>query len=285
MTTRTANDPSYQWTPEEIEARLGSSTIVFPRTRPLEAADVAKMREHGITRIEVCALGTPGHLDIHDRAKMSEIMSECESQGVSVVSVHCPGFLFTSENEDNRKHAVAEGVVAAKVSEEMGAGVMVCHFRTDEQSEKSVVEMLDQLEGTSIKLAIENGQDLADYTDFVDKIGSDRFGIVVDIGHTRDEDDINPFIKKDRARETMAQCGKRLIHLHLHDWVDRDHFSPLDGSIQWAEVFAALKDIDYPGWLMFEAAYPPGQRGEVSPDYVLGKVAEFPRAFVDRYVN
>ena len=279
----TSPDTSYQWTKQEIEDRLGCSTIVFPRDRLLQVEDIAKMREVGITRIEVCGLGNPGHLDIYNQAHIKEIVSECEDQGVSIVSIHSPGFLYNSDNEDNRKKAVDDGVVAAKLAEEMGAGVMVCHFQTEDQSEKSVVEMLDRLEGHSIKLAIENGRDLADYTAFVDKIGSDRFGMIVDIGHTRDDDDVNPFIKEDRARETMAQCDKRLIHLHLHDWVNGDHFSPLDGSIQWAEIFAAFNDIDYQGVLMFEAAYPPGEPRELSPDYVLGKVASFPQTFVERF--
>ena len=280
-----SRDPSYQWTTQEIKERLGCSTIVFPRDRLLQAEDIAKMRDVGITRIEVCGRGNPGHLDIRNQAYVREIVSECEGQGVSIVSVHSPGFLYNSDDEGNRKKAVADGVVAAKVADDMGAGVMVCHFNTEDQSEKSVVEMLERLEGHSIKLGIENGRNLADYTAFVDKIGSERFGMVVDIGHTRDEDDVNPFIKKDRARETMAQCGKRLIHLHLHDWVGSDHFSPLDGSIQWAEVFAAFNDIDYQGVLMFEALYPPGEPRELSPDYVLSKVASFPQAFVDRYVR
>ncbi len=242
------------------------------------------MRESGITRIEVCGLGDPGHLDIHDREYISELISECERQGVSIVSVHSPNFLYNSDNEDNRRRAVTEGVLAAKVAEEMGAGVMVCHFVPEEPSEKSVTEMLDHLEGYSIKLGIENGRDLADYAAFVDKIGSDRFGMVVDIGHTRDQDEINPFIKKDRARETMAQCGDRLIHLHLHDWIDGDHCSPLEGSIEWAEVFAAFKDIGYSGHFMFEAVYPPWAR-ENAPDYIVGKVAGFPEGFVERYGN
>ena len=284
MGDTTSRDPSYQWTSQEIEERLGCSTLVFPRDRLLQVDDIAKMREVGITGIEICGLGNPGHLDAHDRAHISQVMSECEKQGVTIPSVHSPGFAYTSEDEDERKNAVVEGVVVAKVGEEMGAGVMVCHFKTDEQSEKSVAEMLDQLQGHSIKLAIENGRDLADYTAFVDKFGSDQFGMVVDIGHTRDEDEVNPFLKEDRARETLAQCGNRLIHVHLHDWVGRDHFAPLDGDIQWAEVFAAFKDIDYQGVFMFEAAYPPGTR-ELSPDYVLGKTASFPQAFVERYVT
>ena len=287
-------DPSSDWTAQEIEQRLGCSTIVFPRDRLLQAEDVAKMRDVGITRIEICASGNPGHLDIHNRAHITEIASQCEQQGVSIESIHSPDFPYNSEVEDYRKKAVAEGVVAARVAEEMGAGVIVCHFDTKEQSEKSITEMLDQLEGHSIKLAIENGLELADYTAFVDKIGSERLGMVVDIGHTRDKDEVNPFTKKSRARENMAQCGERLIHLHLHDWIESlgvtlkgelygDHFAPLDGSIEWAEVFAAFNDIDYKGVLMFEACW--GEKRELSPDYVLGKVASFPQAFVDTYAR
>lgn len=283
-----AKDISYLWSAKEIRDRLGCSSIVFERDHLLRAEEIARLRESGITRIEVCGLGDPGHLDIHNREHISDIISECAVQGVSIVSIHSPNFLYHSDDEGNRKHAVSEGVLAAKVAEEMGAGVMVCHFRPEEQSEKSITEMLDQLEGYSIKLGIENGQNLAEFAAFVDKIASDRFGMVVDIGHTRDQDEINPFTKNDRARQTMAQCGDRLIHLHLHDWVGSDHFSPLDGSIEWGEVFAAFKDIDYSGYFMFEAVYPPmkdGQRGkrEPEPEYVVDKVASFPEAFVERY--
>ena len=59
------------------------------------------------------------------------------------------------------------------------------------------------------------------------------------------------------------------------------YISPLDGGIQRAEVFAVFKEIDYQGPFMFEAADHPETRG-LSPDYVLGKVASFQRAFVER---
>ena len=88
MEDKTHGDPSYLWTAEEIEERLGSSTIVFPRDRLLQAEDIAKMREVGITRIEVCATGNPGHLDIHNRGHVAEVVSECESQGVTIESMH-----------------------------------------------------------------------------------------------------------------------------------------------------------------------------------------------------
>ena len=279
----TPNDASYSWTPQEIQQRLGTSTIVFSRDRRLLSEDIEMIAARGIRHIEICGLGDPGHLDVEDSKFVSFVRKETERNGIKVVSTHSPGYNYTSEDEDHRTAAVAQGVTAARVSEELGAGVMVCHFRPDEPSERSITEMLDQLDNTSIKLAIENGRDLAEYTSFVDRIGSERFGLVVDVGHTRDDDEVNPFIKRDRARETMAQCGQRLIHLHLHDWVDRDHFSPLDGALQWGEVFAAFKDIGYKGYFMFEAAYPPGRRGDIDPPYVLDKVGEFPTEFVKHF--
>ena len=281
----TPNNASHNWTADEIQKRLGTSTIVFSRDRRLLSEDIEMIAARGIKHIEICGLGNPGHLDVEDNKFASFVHKETERNGVKVVSTHSPGYNYTSDDEDNRTAAVAHGVKAARVSEELGAGVMVCHFRPDEPSERSITEMLDQLDNTSIKLAIENGRDLAEYTSFVDRIGSERFGMVVDVGHTRDDDEVNPFIKRDRARETMAQCGQRLIHLHLHDWVDRDHFSPLDGALQWGEVFAAFKDIGYKGYFMFEAAYPPGRRGEGDPPYVLDKVGEFPTEFVKHFAT
>ena len=54
MTDNSQSDSSFDWTAEEIEARLGSSTITFPRDRLLRAEDIEKLRKIGITRIEVC---------------------------------------------------------------------------------------------------------------------------------------------------------------------------------------------------------------------------------------
>jgi sugar phosphate isomerase/epimerase len=280
MTTRTADNLGY--TAQEIRARLAASTAAFDRESPIGAREIAAIREAGITRIEVLGLRAPSHFNYRDRSQVSEIMRETESQGISIVSMHGPGVSYNSDDEAVRKGAVEEALVAARVAEEMGAGVMVCHFGADEQSEKTVIEMLEGLDGSTLKLADENGQELADYMALIDRVGSDRFGMVVDVGHTKDGEGVNPFVDKDRARGTLAQCGSRLIHLHLHDFTDRDHIAPLEGDLQWDEVFAALRDIDYQGLFMFEALFP--ARGpELAPEYVMRKTAEFPEEFVRRY--
>ena len=160
---------------------------------------------------------------------------------------------------------------------------MVCHFGIADESKRTVEDMLEELEGSSIKLANENGENLVDYMALVDGIGSDRFGMVVDVGHTRDEDGVNPFIKPDRARETLAQCGGRLIHLHLHDFLETDHIAPMDGNLQWAEVFGGPERHRLPGASSCSRALFPPERRENRPEYVLGKTAAFPQAFAARY--
>ena len=271
-----------EWTAREIAQRLGVSTVVFKGGPPIGAKEIAAIRDAGITRVEITGIRSPTSFDFRNRAQRSEIMAECRKLGVSITSVHGPRGSYDSEIEDERKGAVAEALVAARVAVELGASVLVCHFGTNGQGEKTVVEMLDQLEGSDLKLAVENGEDLRDFAAIVDRIDCDRFGMVVDIGHTRDPDGVNPFKTPDRARQSMLQCGKRLIHLHLHDSLEHDHVAPLEGKIEWGEIFAAFRKIDYQGVFMFEAAYPAHPR-QPHPEYVLARTAAFPKAFVERY--
>ena len=271
------------YTADEIAERLGATTGAFlDDETPLGARHIAAIRAAGITRIEVCGIGSPKHFDFGNRQQAADVVRECREQGIETVSFHGPTVEYAATDEEERGAAVKEAAAAARVAEEVGASVMVCHFGISEESKRTIVDMLEELEGSAIRLANENGQDLRDYMAVVDEVGSDRFGMVVDVGHTRDEDGVNPFIKPDRARETLAQCGPRLIHLHLHDFLDRDHIAPMDGDLQWAEVFRALKDIDYQGQFMFEALLTP--EGSMDrPEYVLAKTAAFPQAFAARY--
>ena len=273
MDISSAPDSLPRWTSREIEERLEISALKVEKS-VLGAREIAAIREAGIVRIEVYL--HPLQCDYHDPTHVSEIKAECQQQGVSIVSAHGPGLPFGSEDEEERRAAVREGIMATRAAEELGVAIYSGHFDVGEQSEKSVTEILD---GSSLTLTCENlvpNPKISDCIAFVDKIDSDRFGITVDIGHQRDPDGINPFVKKEVARQTMTQCGKRLFHLHLHDFTDTDHKPAFDGNIEWGEVFAALKDIDYKGELMFEVS-------QATADDVLRKTAAFPKTFVERY--
>ena len=297
-----SSEVPYQWTEEEIEERLGISMCAFPALPPHGAREVAAIREAGISRIEIdglsgCNTPTPS-FDFCDRAQRDEILAECRKQGVAITSVHAPGSpapgyggdspVYDTEDADQRQEAVRQAIVYARLAEEMGASILVAHFGVNERSERTVTEVLEQLTDSSLKLTVENVPnvpDLRDYVALVDRVGSEQFGMTVDIGHARDIEGVNPFTKREVARRTMAQCGKRLFHLHLHDFTDGDHIAPFLGRIEWEEVFGAFADTAYAGSYMFEAG--PFRKkyinGDIPPSEVLRRTAAFPATFAERY--
>lgn len=270
-----------RWTSEGIAARLGISTAVYQKSM-LGAQHIAEIRQAGITRVEISSI--PGSFNYHDKLQVAEILRECREQGVAVVAVHGQIKLpYRSEKAEDRELVMQESLTAIRFAEEAGASIFVGHFGYSAHSRGVVTELLDQTDGYRIKLTTENMGAIPSYLPIVDEINSDRFGLTVDIGHPRDSDGINPFVKKEKARQAMAQCGDRLFHVHLHETFDLDqkpdHRPPMhkDGLIKWGEVFAALKEIDYTGELLFEDG-----RGE-NPEEWVQMTAEFPETFIQRY--
>lgn len=270
------------YTAQEINARLGISMAVYQKER-LGARHVAAVRAAGISRIELLMM--PHTFDINDRAQASEVLRECRRQKVAIVSVH--GNLkrrYNDPDEEKRRAATAHLLDEIRFAEEAGAGVLVAHFGTNDQSRKTVTELLEKTRELGIRLTVENMRGgLRPYAAFVDKIGSKRFGMTVDIGHIRDADGVNPLTRQGRAGDVFAQGGRRVWHLHLHETfrvkTKPDHHPPMhpDGIIEWGEVFAALKAINYRGVFLFEDG-----RGE-NPEQWVRLAAAFPKNFVARY--
>ena len=157
---------------DEIAGRLGTTTgVFFGEETPLGAREIAAVRAAGISRIEVCGIGSPRHFDYGNPQQAEDVVRECREQGVEIVSTHGPSVEYAATDEDERAAAVKEAAAAARVAESMGASVMVCHFGVSEESKRTIVDMLEELEGSSIKLANENGVDLRDYMAVVDEVG------------------------------------------------------------------------------------------------------------------
>ncbi len=270
------------YTAQEIAARLGVSMAVYQKER-LGARHIAAIRAAGISRIELLMM--PQTFDLHDCTQVSEVLRECRRQKVTVVSVH--GNLqrkYNDPDEEKRRAAVAHLLDEFRFAEQAGAGILVAHFGTNDQSCKTVTELLEKTGDLRVRLTVENMRgSLRPYAAFVDKIGSKRFGMTVDIGHIRDADGVNPLVEQGRAGEVFTQAGRRVWHLHLHEIFDiktrPDHRPPMhpDGIIEWGEVFAALKAINYRGVFLFEDG-----RGE-EPEQWVRQTASFPKNFVARY--
>jgi len=270
------------YTAEQIASRLGISTAVYQKQR-LGARHIAAIADLGIRFIEVTMI--PGCFEAGDTDQVEEILGECKRQKVSVVSIHGTLQLKYNDPDEQKRLAAAEHLLEEiRFAERAGAKIVVAHFGTNDQSRKTVTELLEKTRDYKSRLTVENMRGgLKPYVAFVDKIGSERFGMTVDIGHLRDSDGVNPMVKKGRAADVLAQGGRRIWHLHLHETFNLktkpDHRAPMhpDGIIEWGEVFTGLKAINYPGIFLFEDG-----RGE-NPLQWTRLAAEFPWNFTARY--
>ncbi len=277
-----AAEASLPYTSEQIASRLGIATAVYQKEK-LGARHIAAIAELGIRFIEVTMI--PGCFDVSDKNQVQDILGECERQKVSIVSIHGTLQLKYNDPDEQKRLAAAEHLLEEiRFAERAGAKIVVAHFGTNDQSRKTVTELLEKTADFRIRLTVENMHGgLKPYAAFVDKIGSERFGMIVDIGHLRDKDGVNPMVKKGRARDVLAEGGRRIWHLHLHETFNLktkpDHRAPMhpDGIIAWGEVFDALKAINYRGVFLFEDG-----RGE-NPQEWIRLAAEFPRNFTARY--
>ncbi|MDP6042356.1 MAG: sugar phosphate isomerase/epimerase family protein [Candidatus Latescibacteria bacterium] len=271
------------WTSEQITERLAISTAVFQNVT-LGESHIAKLSEVGIRRIEISSI--PRSFDYHNSSQVAEIKRACQTHNVQVVSVHGPFTLpYNDPDETVRKQVVADSLTAIRFAAEMGASIYVAHFGFKDHSAKTITELLDATDDLDITLTTENqtAQPFEPYMQIVDAINSNRFGMIIDIGHARDTDGINPFVKHDVARKYLTKCGHRVKHVHLHETFDLtqkpDHRPPLhkSGIIEWGEIFAALKDINYTSDFVFEDG-----RGE-DPDEWIQHTADFPETFTAKY--
>jgi len=270
------------YTAEEIASRLGISTAVYQK-EPLGARHIAAIRELGIRFIEVTML--PERFDASNKDQVEEVLGECKRQKVSIASIHGSLQLKYDDPDEQKRLAAADHLLEEiRFAERAGADIVVAHFGTNDQSRKTATELLEKTRDLRVRLTVENMRGgLKPYAAFVDKIGSERFGLTVDIGHLRDDDAVNPMVKKGRAGEVFAEGGRRIWHLHLHETFNlktkADHRAPMhpDGIIEWGEVFAGLKAINYRGVFLFEDG-----RGE-NPQEWTRLAATFPRNFAGRY--
>lgn len=87
----------------------------------------------------------------------------------------------------------------------------------------------------------------------IQKVGSDKFAVCLDTGH------LNLTVKN--QREFVLKAGDKLKALHIADnrGEKDDHLMPFGGgTIDFAEVVSALREVDYHGMFNLEI---PGERG------------------------
>lgn len=182
-------------------------------------------------------------------------------------TIHPPAWDInvTSENKAIREASFIEYKKAIEFAGMIGADHVVIHpgfcfspvFNkklAQERAKHYIHRLCEVAKPLNVKLVIENvgynGSSLFtqdEFTGFLDSI-DDIAGYLIDIGHAH----LNQWDIPKLIRETKD----RLLAIHIHDnsGAGDEHLPIGEGTIQWGEIFAAMRDISIDCQLILEYA-------------------------------
>src|SRR5438045_3705218 len=123
--------------------------------------------------------------------------------------------------------------------------------RAGKQFAESIKPILDRAESLGINVGVECEPGLfleyvAELREWIDRLGSARFGANLDIGHSQ--------VIGESIPEAVRMLGDRIWNLHVEDIPGRKHYHmiPGEGTLEWDALIAALREIDYQRFLTVE---------------------------------
>ncbi len=243
---------------KQIKDRLSISTYVYKQFRPLCSKTFEELADFGFRRIEI--FESPEQFEFSSKKSMGYIFEECKNAGLEVCAFHAADVSFqeldTSEKRDREVDRCKRQI---DVMLEGGAGIWGSHAKEITFAvEYCLEELLEHTEGTGAVIVLENFarplESVFDRVKFIERINHPNLGLLLDIGHVRNSELKNPMTIPGGPSEVLDMCGKHLRFMHLHGFVDKDHYPPLgEGDlIQWVELFDKLYDTGYEGFFNFE---------------------------------
>lgn len=119
------------------------------------------------------------------------------------------------------------------------------------QFAESIRPIFDRAEALEVDVGIECEPGLyveyvAELREWIDRLGSPRFGANLDIGHS--------VVIGESVREAVTTLAGRIWNMHVEDLPGRKHYHmiPGEGTFDWATLRAALKEIRYDRFLTVE---------------------------------
>jgi len=194
-----------------------------------------------------CCIGLPPSSDlaspdasiradgIRHLGRIADAMRDCGIQRLTGIIYSCwPGTLEgrTGGKDRARRWSIASMKEAMKRAEDLG---LIYH-----------VEVVNRFEQFLLNTAEEA-------TAYVREVGSGNLRILLDTYHMN--------IEERSFKEAIMTAGSLLGHLHIGE---NNRAPPGCGHIPWAEVGAALRAIDFRGWVVMEPFLVPG--GQVGRD-------------------
>jgi D-psicose/D-tagatose/L-ribulose 3-epimerase len=244
---------------------LGASTWIWTSPFGDEALGlVGRAKEFGFDILEI-AVEDP------DLITAARVREAGEQAGVTFTVCGAFGPDRDLSHEDPAVRAI--GIDYVKRCVDLAAELGAPHFVGPMYSAVGKTRMLDPLERDAQRaLAVESLKHVADYaatrnvalaveplnrfeTDLVNTaeqalellelVGSDQLGVLLDTFHMN--------IDEKSLGDAVRLVGDRLLQVHT---CENDRGTPGSGHVQWSELFAALRDIDFTGPLVIESFTP-----------------------------
>jgi sugar phosphate isomerase/epimerase len=243
---------------------IGVATGACP-ARPI--GDVlATLHQAGVAGVE---LGTPPrHFDVWKAGEVDAVGDRLQQLPLRAVSIHAPfGESLDLAHPDprHRQAGIDAALAAARTIKQLGGRIVVAHpsdlarHGADiaarlEASAASLRSVAAGCRRENVQLAIESPLPHLigghpDEFEWLLRHVDDGAGVCLDTGH----------IALGRSwRRFVEVAGDRLVHVHASDNYGQydDHLPPGDGTIDWGEIAATLRQATSGGWMILELQCP-----------------------------
>ena len=228
------------------------------------------LHDLGVTLMELSTGAEPPNPDLRDPAQVEQVAALGAQFGVGFHAVHTEfrfNWNLASPDPETRRFAGAANEMVIRAAAQLGARHVVLHPGQElaegepasDQLQRSLESLcrLGPVAGEAgVLLAVENlppgyvGSSLSDMEELLGALDPTVFGFCCDTGHAA--------VSGEGPAAFVRAFAPRLLGIHLHDNGGQDdHLFPGLGNIDWAEFFAALREIGYTLPITVEALPPP----------------------------
>lgn len=157
--------------------------------------------------------------------RLKRAIDACQAAGATHLCgpIHSALGEFTGEGRTEDEWGWAQEVLGQAADHAKQAGVML------------VTEYLNRFECYFLNCA-------EDCARFTREINHPNLKMMYDTFHAN--------IEEKSISGALQACKDQLVHVHISE---NDRSTPGEGGVNWDESFAAIKEVDYDGWLVIEA--------------------------------
>jgi D-psicose/D-tagatose/L-ribulose 3-epimerase len=205
--------------------------IFHPASTPV--AEIRPALEHNALEVTTCSV-IPGGMSVFDadsgvRGKALDHVKLCIETTAALGGRILAGPLYSPVGWlPGRRRTADEWARAAESLATLGDTLASCDVLL-------ALEPLNRFETFFLNTA-------EDAAALCDAVNHPRVGILFDTFHAN--------IEEKRLGDAIRACGRHLFHVHT---CENDRGAPGSGHVPWQDVFHALRDMRYDGWLTIES--------------------------------